>query len=141
MTIQEIDQAYQHHPAVFALGNAIRTSKNEKFFMEGLAGSQPAVLVGALSNLADRPLVVVLNDKEEALYFQSDLEQALGKDTTLLFPASYKRPYQPEEIDNANVLQRAEVLNRINHEVGKELVVITFAEALTEKAEISIPDR
>jgi transcription-repair coupling factor (superfamily II helicase) len=32
----------------------------------------------------------------------------------LFYPGSYRRPYQIEDTDNANVLLRAEVLNRIN---------------------------
>ncbi|MFK7973239.1 MAG: transcription-repair coupling factor [Bacteroidia bacterium] len=133
MTIQEIQQAYQHHPAIFAMANEVRKSKGEKYYIDGLAGSQIAVITAALIALIDRPVVIVMNDKEEALYFQADLEQMIEKDRILLFPASYKRPYQPEEIDNANVLRRAEVLNRINHTSGKKPIVITFAEALTEK--------
>jgi transcription-repair coupling factor (superfamily II helicase) len=33
---------------------------------------------------------------------------------TYFYPGSFRRPYQIEETDNANVLLRAEVLNRIN---------------------------
>ncbi|MEZ4850258.1 MAG: hypothetical protein R3B93_16920 [Bacteroidia bacterium] len=57
----------------------------------------------------------------------------MPKKEILLFPASYKRPYQVEEIDNANVLQRAEVLNELNHTQHGRQLIITFAEALNEK--------
>ena len=49
------------------------------------------------------------------------------------FPASYKRPYQIEEVDNANILQRAEVLNELNHTKSGRQIIVTFAEALNEK--------
>ena len=133
MTIQDIRQAYQNHPAIFALGNALQKSSGGKFYLDGLAGSQPSAIMAALAGLVTKPVVIVMNDKEEGLYLQNDLEQFLGKDRTLLFPASYKRPYQPEEIDNANVLMRAEVLNRINHSGDQAPIVVTFSEALTEK--------
>ena len=38
-----------------------------------------------------------------------------------------------EEIDNANVLLRAEVLNELNHTKSGRQVIVTFAEALNEK--------
>jgi transcription-repair coupling factor (superfamily II helicase) len=55
--------------------------------------------------------LIVLNNKEEAAI--NDLEQLRG---TRCFVLSrlFRRPYQIEETDNANVLLRAEVLNRIN---------------------------
>lgn len=133
MTINDIQQAYQNHPAIFAMGNALQKSAKDKFYLDGLAGSQVSVMIAAFSELVQKPIVIVMNDKEEALYLQNDLEQFIKKDRLLLFPASYKRPYQPEEIDNANVLMRAEVLNRINHEKGKRPIVVTFSEALTEQ--------
>ena len=55
-------------------------------------------------------IVVVLHDKEEAAYFQNDLQNLLSREI-LLFPMSYKRPYEFDEIENANVLMRTEVLN------------------------------
>jgi transcription-repair coupling factor (superfamily II helicase) len=52
--------------------------------------------------------------KEEAAYYLNDLEQMIGDKDVLFYPGSYRRPYQIEDTDNANVLLRAEVLNRIN---------------------------
>jgi transcription-repair coupling factor (superfamily II helicase) len=54
-----------------------------------------------------------LNNKEAA-YYLNDLEQMIGDKDVLFYPGSYRRPYQIEDTDNANVLLRAEVLNRIN---------------------------
>ncbi|MEM6298500.1 MAG: transcription-repair coupling factor, partial [Bacteroidota bacterium] len=52
-----------------------------------------------------------------------------------LFPTSYKRPYRFEETENANVLERAEVLNQITQlQVGQRgRLIVTYPEALTEK--------
>src|SRR5690606_14379156 len=47
-------------------------------------------------------------------------------------PGSYRRPYQIEETDNANVLLRSEVLNRINSR-KKPALIVTYPEALFEK--------
>ena len=48
------------------------------------------------------------------------------------YPGSYRRPYQIEETDNANVLLRAEVLNRINSR-KKPAIIVTYPDALFEK--------
>ncbi len=75
--------------------------------------------------------MVILNDKEEAAYHLNDLELMVGEKDVLFYPGSYRRPYQVEETDNANVLLRAEVLNRINSR-KKPALIITYPDALFE---------
>jgi transcription-repair coupling factor (superfamily II helicase) len=133
MKIQEILKAYQDHKHLFEFGEEVRKAKGEKFHIKGMVGSQPAFLIAALWRMVQRNVVIILNDKEEALYFHNDLQQLLPKKEIFLFPASYKRPYQVEQVDNANVLQRAEVLNELNHTKTGRQVIVTFAEALNEK--------
>jgi transcription-repair coupling factor (superfamily II helicase) len=62
---------------------------------------------------SDAPFLIILNNKEEAAYYLNDLEQMIGDKDVLFYPG-FRRPYQIEDTDNANVLLRAEVLNRIN---------------------------
>ena len=81
---------------------------------------------------ADKTYLIILNDKEEAAYLLNDLEQLLGNKNVLFYPGSYRRPYQLDETDNANVLLRSEVLNRINSR-KKPAVIVTYPEALFEK--------
>jgi transcription-repair coupling factor (superfamily II helicase) len=56
----------------------------------------------------------------------------IGEEDVLFYPGSYRRPYHIEDTDNANVLLRAEVLNRINS-LQKPAVIVTYPEALFEK--------
>ncbi len=133
MHIDDILHVYQDHPELGQFAEAIKSHQGGKFQIRNMAGSQDALLVAALWRIFQRNVLVVLNDKEEALYFQNDLKTLMPKKEVLLFPASYKRPYQIEEVDNANVLQRAEVLNELNHTKSGRQVVVTFAEALNEK--------
>jgi transcription-repair coupling factor (superfamily II helicase) len=77
--------------------------------------------------------LIIAQDKEEAAYLNSDLQNLLGTKEHGIFPSSYKRPYQYEEIDNANVLQRAELLNQLIETKGSPRIVITYPEALYEK--------
>src|SRR5690606_37683093 len=80
----------------------------------------------------DTPFLLILDDKEEAAYQLNDLELLIGENDVLFYPGSYRRPYQIEETDNANVLLRAEVLNRINSR-KKPAVIVTYPDALFEK--------
>tara|TARA_R100000935_G_scaffold13736_4_gene27512 strand:+ start:85633 stop:88977 length:3345 start_codon:yes stop_codon:yes gene_type:complete len=98
----------------------------------GLVGSATSLVVADTFKSSEVPFLFILNDKEEAAYHLNDLENLLGEDTVLFYPGSYRRPYQIDETDNANVLLRSEVLNRINSR-RKPALIVTYPEALFEK--------
>jgi len=131
--IPEILESYCRHPAALTFAGTLQQDRGGWYALEGLAGSQSTFLLASLYRLTQRNALVVLNDREEALYFLNDLNLLMPRKEILYFPASSKRPYQSEEIDNANVLQRAEVLNQLNHTHAGRILVVTFAEALSEK--------
>ena len=108
------------------------TPNASKIHLKGLVGSALSLVVQALFKKTEKPFLIILNEKEDAAYFLNDLEQILGANDVLFYPSSYRRPYQIEETDNANVLLRAEVLNRINSR-KKPAVIVTYPEALFEK--------
>ncbi len=86
-----------------------------RIHLRGLVGSQDAVLAAAAHTLyPEQHHLFVLHDKDEASYFLADLQHLLPDEDPLIFPSSYKRPYQFDETENANVLMRAEVLNRLS---------------------------
>ena len=90
------------------------------------------MVLQALFKKTEKPFLIILNEKEDAAYYLNDLEQMLGANNVLFYPSSYRRPYQTEETDNANVLLRSEVLNRINSR-KKPAVIVSYPEALFEK--------
>lgn len=91
------------------------------------------MLATAIHNSYHQTHLFVLHDKEEAAYFHSDLQSLSQEKEVLLFPTSYKRPYLFEEVENANILMRAEILNRINQKSTHGELIVTYPEALTEK--------
>ena len=103
-----------------------------KTYIQGVTGSAFSFTVAELFKKTAQPYLLILNDKEEAAYILNDLEQLLGENDVLFYPGSYRRPYQIEETDNANVLLRAEVLNRINSR-KKPAILVTYPDALFEK--------
>jgi transcription-repair coupling factor (superfamily II helicase) len=98
----------------------------------GLKGSAISMVIKAVFDDAQKPFLLICNDKEEAAFHLNDLEKMIGDKEVLFYPGSYRRPYQIEETDNANVLLRAEVLNRINSR-RKPAVIVTYPDALFEK--------
>jgi transcription-repair coupling factor (superfamily II helicase) len=100
--------------------------------ISGLNGSSISIVLKSVFKDADKPFMLICNDKEEAAFYLNDLEKMVGEPNVLFYPGSYRRPYQIEETDNANVLLRAEVLNRINSR-KKPAVIVTYPDALFEK--------
>ncbi len=109
----------------------LQQDKNH-FQISNLVGSSLSFIISETFKQADKPYLLIFNDKEEAAYYLNDLEQLLGDKNVLFYPGSYRRPYQIDETDNANVLLRAEVLNRINSR-KKPAIIVTYPTALFEK--------
>ena len=131
MTIQNIVNQYQKSALVSQLNVYLKEDKS-RFQISNLVGSSLSFVISETFKKADKPYLLIFNDKEEAAYYLNDLEQLLGDKNVLFYPASYKRPYQIEETDNANVLLRSEVLNRINSR-KKPAIIVTYPTALFEK--------
>jgi transcription-repair coupling factor (superfamily II helicase) len=100
--------------------------------IEGLHGSLGAVLAAAFYQNTPFHGLFILSEKEDAAYFYSDLKNLLGDEHVFYFPASYKQLFDYQEVENANVLQRAELINKLNLGVENPLIV-TYPEALAEK--------
>ncbi len=131
MTVEEFKSAYQKSEKIESISSLLQED-GVKVGLKGLVGSSSSVITNAIIQNTPGFHLIVLSDKEEAAFFLNDLENLNKTSSTLLFfPHSYKRPYQLEETDNANVVSRAEVLERINR--GNATVVVTYPEALAEK--------
>ncbi|WP_394352502.1 transcription-repair coupling factor [Flavobacterium silvaticum] len=103
-----------------------------KIQANGLVASSLSFVLRSLFKKTEKPFLFIATEKEEAAYFLNDLEQLIGEEDVLFFPGSYRRPYQIEETDNASVLLRAEVLNRINSR-KKPAFIVSYPEAIFEK--------
>ena len=106
--------------------------EHHQFQISNLVGSSLSFIISESFKIIDKPVLFLLNDKEEAAYYLNDLEQLINDKDVFFYPGSYRRPYQIEEVDNANILLRSEVLNRLNSR-KKPAVVVTYADALFEQ--------
>lgn len=133
MKAADLLKVYKADSIVQTIAENIKANEDRSVQLKGLSGSLDAVLLASLYQLNYQNHLIVLHDKEEAAYFFNDLQNLLPGKEILFFPTSYKRPYEFEETENANVLMRAEILNRINHKASSGELIVTYPEALTEK--------
>ena len=131
MSKSTISQTYLQTLQMQNLQNAIAQTQS-KTHVKGLIGSALSFVVVSAFKTAEKPFLLIFNDKEEAAHYLNDLEQLLSEKDVLFYPGSYRRPYDIEETDNANVLLRAEVLNRINSQ-KKPAIIVTYPDALFEQ--------
>lgn len=131
VSIASLIQAYEQSYQATQLNSELEHFPS-RVHLKGLVGTSLSLLISNTFKQTDLPFLFILNDKEEAAYYLNDLEQLLGDTHVLFYPGSYRRPYQIEETDNANVLLRAEVLNRLNSR-KKPALIVTYPDALFEK--------
>ena len=137
MSKTNISQTFLQSPQLQKLQQAIALSEKQEapknpITVDKITGSALSFCIAESFKTAELPVLFICDDKEEAAYYLNDLEQLIGEKDVLFYPGSYRRPYQIEETDNANVLLRAEVLNRINSR-RKPAVLVTYPDALFEK--------
>ncbi|WP_234736265.1 transcription-repair coupling factor [Tellurirhabdus bombi] len=134
MKVADLLSLYKEDSLIQLIAGQIgqKSSDPNRVQLKGISGSLDAVLAASVQQLQPGTNVYILSDKEEASYFFNDLQNLLGEEV-LFFPMSYKKPYQYEEVENANVLMRAEVLNKLNATSKNGVLVVTYPEALSEK--------
>ena len=114
MDLKELKQKYASYEHIESSANELQIV-GSRLHWKGLVGSSKAICSAALAEQVPGHHLFILNDKEEAAYFLNDLESFYPNENRVLFyPASYRVPYQLEETDNANVVARAEVLEKIS---------------------------
>lgn len=154
-----LTEIYTQSKIVDQLG-ALLEKGADRIHIDGMTGSLPAIVAAALAErYSDKSQLLIASSKEEAYYLLNDIETLLDETDVeleskrvLLFPPSYRKPRthraantaDPDkppvveddggdlfETDNANIMQRSEVVNQLNS--GRPLLVVTFPEALSER--------
>lgn len=76
--------------------------------------------------------VFVLDDKEDAAYFQNDLEHIAQSSEIFLFPDSFKKAGDYRELNSSHIMLRTEALSKLEANARRK-VLVTYPEALMEK--------
>ena len=100
--------------------------------VKGSAGSAVSILAAELFLTQNKTILYLADDKEDALYINAEMEDLLGKDNILYFPATHLEPYQIEKTQNANLVLRTEVINKLNSGKSSK-VIVAFIGAMSEK--------
>lgn len=132
MNTPELKSKFNNSNQVKAIVNNLENNMLSQHYLKGLVGSSVAFICNAIFQKFPLTQLFILNDKEDAAYLLNDLESIVGEEQVLFFPASYKRAYQIEETDNANVLLRAEVLNTLANPTTSRIIV-SYSDAISEK--------
>ncbi len=129
--IKQLVALYQTDKRVMQINEAINA--NGKVQVTGLIGAQNAFVLGGAFLAAPRNHIFITLDKEDAIFLDNNLENLLDKKDIILFPDSFKNPMRFEVLDNNNVLQRTEAINKLSAGRSSGELLITYPEALFEK--------
>jgi len=108
---------------------------NKNLWLKGLNGSSLSFLINSIVSSQQKNVLIVAADKEKAAYIFNDVDALINDAKILFFPESYRQPYQEEKTTNANIQERAEVLNLLSKENFKG-VLVTYPQALSEKVSL-----
>ncbi|MFN9582653.1 MAG: transcription-repair coupling factor, partial [Bacteroidota bacterium] len=131
MNLQHLLAIYSESERVKQLAGKLN-APGTKLHLRGLVGSALPVIISSLQSAQPQTHVVILNEEEDARYLYSDLYNLLDGRNVHLFPPSYKRPYHINALENSQVLERAEVLNRLKQNATSRDIVVTTFEAVCE---------
>ena len=134
MQLKKITETFLPQLLQLGFGKELFThlDENKHLAVKSFAGSSPAVFAAELFLIKKKSLLFLTDDKEDALYITDELEDLLGKENVLYFPPTHLEPYQIEKTQNANLVLRTEVLNRIHHDKKPRVMIASFS-SLAEK--------
>jgi len=145
MRIEELYELLSENPKYQAIGDRLQAKGERHLLLSGLYGSARAValqVVGCRLQIADKPMVVVMDNADDAQYMYGDLRTLnenvnVNVNQVLFFPVSHRR--RQGTIDEAMAIQRTEVLAALaggekarGREGEKAMVIVTYPEALIE---------
>ncbi len=131
MDVKELKESFSQLSQVQSTAAQLR-EQGVKIRWQGLVGSSRSIVTSGVLEQVPGHHLILLEDKEQAAYFLNDLQGLHPDKTNLLFyPASYRVPYELEKTDNANVVSRAEVLEKVSR--GRNSWIVTYPKALFEK--------
>ena len=131
-TLQEIQTLHKSSDFVQKSIEFYQENRDGSLQIKGLIGSSKSFTIANLFEEIKQSILVIYDDPEEASYALNELEEIFDKNTVLYFPPSHRRPYEIEKVNNANVVLRTEVLNKLSSS-KKPRIIVSNSNAITEK--------
>jgi len=135
MNLSVLLEKYQSDPRIFSIADRLTMSAPQRLFLKNLQGSASQFAVSAVFQhpaTAQINHLVVLNDAEEAAYFQNTLENLTNALDLFYFPSSFKNKKNFRLLNSSHVMLRTETLTRLTAG-GNKKIIVTYPEALFEK--------
>lgn len=131
--LERLLKLYQEDKRTDQIASYVEASSPARIMIDGMVGAQDSFVLSALYAKSGYSQIFIANDKEEAAYLQNTLDLIIEKPKVHFFPDSFKRPMAYEELNNMNVLQRTEAINKVSQKDGEGQIIITYPEAIFEK--------
>lgn len=123
---------YRKSGQVRKISSFITSALKGKIYLNGMAGDMPYFVLTAALMESDCPILLIADDKESAAYAYNTFQNITEKNSVVFFPDSFKNTRSFDELNNNNVRQRTEIVNRLLE--SKMLkIVVTYPEAIFEK--------
>ena len=130
MSTSKIISSYTKELKAIELQSEIK--KNKSLYVSGLSGNLNIIIPLSASQNDSESHCFILNEKEKALKYYSNLCNYLQKEKVYFFPYSFIAPYDSELVNNANVVMRTEVIQALINNKTEKKYIVTYPEALFE---------
>ena len=131
MNSLEIISEFENDIKTIEISKRIRDEKRVK--INGLSGDLNVIIPVATSKNDNKNYCFIVSEKKKALLYYSKLCNYLHEDKVFFFPYSFRKPYDEELINNANVVMRTETIQAILKKNKEKKYVVTYPEGLFEK--------
>ncbi len=135
MNVNVLLEQYQNSPRLFQLADRLLFADTQKIYLKNLQGSSAEFVVTTVfmhEKCKELNHLVVLNDAEEAAYFQNTLENLTSALDLFYFPSSFKNRKNFKLLNSSHVMLRTETLTRLSAG-GNRKIIVTYPDALFEK--------
>lgn len=130
MQATDLLSLYTGHDWIKRLAARFSHSSANHIHMQGLAGSLPAVLGGSFHQLENFTQVFILQDREEAAYFYTDLQNLLGTKQICIYPAMEMQNTESRDWSSPAQMIRNEVLHSLAQASSSSKLIVTYPEAI-----------
>ena len=131
--LSKLLEIYRDDSRIQEIVDVLKSETPARIQVSGLVGAQDSFVLSGTYLAHPQTYLVIATDKEEAAYLQNNLASLFDKKPVYFFPDSFKRPQFFSELNNTNVLQRTETINKMTSAVATGNIVVTYPEAIFEK--------
>ena len=133
MTKDLYNFSFDKQSAYNELYSILNSNTAENIHLESIVGSAKALLLsGNLKGIH----IVLMNNKEEAVYFASDLGNIIGEKDVYIFPSTIYNNIRSNSKDISNAVQRTAAINAIRNfkidNTKERIIIVAYPHSILE---------